>query len=59
MPDYTGGSHADLTTTSTASFNGLVTVSGNDGMRTVNIPNLTDQNILWEASETGSQPADQ
>ena len=50
---YTGGGfNAQLTTTPSDSFDAIVTVSASDGTRSISIPNLADQKILWGANDT-------
>lgn len=50
---YTGGGfNAQLTTTPSDGFDAIVTVSASDGTRSISIPNLADQKILWGANDT-------
>ena len=50
---YTGGGfNAQLTTTPSDSFDAIINVSASDGTRSISIPNLADQKILWGANDT-------
>jgi len=47
-----GGFSYDLVNTPSDSFKAVVTVSASDGTRYIELPNLTDQKILWGSNTT-------
>lgn len=47
-----GGFEKGLTATPTAVFDAIVTVSASEGLRGIEIPNLTDRQMLWGADAT-------